>query len=49
MPHEEAELGMRLFADKVLPVLQRDMAFAPPQAALAPAPEPMQEGVFAPA
>ena len=30
MPHEEAELGMRLFADKVLPVLQRDTSFAPP-------------------
>jgi alkanesulfonate monooxygenase SsuD/methylene tetrahydromethanopterin reductase-like flavin-dependent oxidoreductase (luciferase family) len=28
MPHEEAELNMRLFADKVLPVLQRDPAFA---------------------
>ena len=43
MPHEEAELNMRLFADKVLPVLQRDTAFAPPQAAPAAAPEPMQE------
>src|SRR2546423_10131388 len=28
MPHEEAELNMRLFADKVMPVLQRDPAFA---------------------
>ena len=28
MPHEEAELNMRLFADKVLPMLQRDPAFA---------------------
>jgi alkanesulfonate monooxygenase SsuD/methylene tetrahydromethanopterin reductase-like flavin-dependent oxidoreductase (luciferase family) len=28
MPHEEAELNMRLFADRVLPVLQRDRAFA---------------------
>jgi alkanesulfonate monooxygenase SsuD/methylene tetrahydromethanopterin reductase-like flavin-dependent oxidoreductase (luciferase family) len=28
MPHEEAELNMRLFADRVLPVLQRDPAFA---------------------
>src|SRR5215467_3776355 len=27
MPHEEAELNMRLFADKVLPILQRDPAF----------------------
>jgi alkanesulfonate monooxygenase SsuD/methylene tetrahydromethanopterin reductase-like flavin-dependent oxidoreductase (luciferase family) len=28
MPHEEAEVNMRLFADRVLPVLQRDPAFA---------------------
>src|SRR5919201_5757583 len=28
LPHEEAELNMRLFAEKVLPVLQRDPAFA---------------------
>jgi alkanesulfonate monooxygenase SsuD/methylene tetrahydromethanopterin reductase-like flavin-dependent oxidoreductase (luciferase family) len=28
MPHHTAELNMRLFADKVLPVLQRDAAFA---------------------
>jgi alkanesulfonate monooxygenase SsuD/methylene tetrahydromethanopterin reductase-like flavin-dependent oxidoreductase (luciferase family) len=28
MPHEEAECNMRLFADRVLPVLQRDPAFA---------------------
>jgi len=27
MPHEEAEMNMRLFADRVLPVLQRDRAF----------------------
>jgi alkanesulfonate monooxygenase SsuD/methylene tetrahydromethanopterin reductase-like flavin-dependent oxidoreductase (luciferase family) len=27
MPHEEAELNMRLFADRVMPVLQRDAAF----------------------
>lgn len=49
MPHEEAELGMRLFADKVLPVLQRDAMFLAPRTAPAPMPEPMQEGVFAPA
>jgi hypothetical protein len=30
MPHEEAELNMRLFADRVMPVLQRDAAFARP-------------------
>jgi alkanesulfonate monooxygenase SsuD/methylene tetrahydromethanopterin reductase-like flavin-dependent oxidoreductase (luciferase family) len=27
MPHEESELNMRLFADRVMPVLQRDPAF----------------------
>ena len=31
MPHEEAELNMRLFADRVMPRLQRDPAFAAPQ------------------
>jgi hypothetical protein len=29
-PHEEAEVNMRLFADRVLPILQRDPAFAAP-------------------
>ena len=51
MPHEEAELNMRLFADRVMPVLQRDPAFAgghPPQLATAPA-KPAKESVFAPA
>ena len=56
MPHEEAELNMRLFADRVLPVLQRDPAFAGtgiPE--LAPAPGvaakevAAKENVFAPA
>ena len=28
MPHEEAELNMRLFAERVMPVLQRDRAFS---------------------
>jgi len=28
MPHEEAEVNMRLFADRVLPAVQRDPAFA---------------------
>ena len=27
MPHEEAQLNMRMFADRVMPVLQRDAAF----------------------
>jgi alkanesulfonate monooxygenase SsuD/methylene tetrahydromethanopterin reductase-like flavin-dependent oxidoreductase (luciferase family) len=30
MPHEQAELNMRLFAERVMPVLQRDRAFAGP-------------------
>jgi alkanesulfonate monooxygenase SsuD/methylene tetrahydromethanopterin reductase-like flavin-dependent oxidoreductase (luciferase family) len=50
LPHEQAELNMRLFADKVLPALQRDPAFAaspaaPEQAAASNA----RENVFAPA
>lgn len=49
MPHEESELNMRLFADKVLPVLQRDAMFAVPRAALAPGREAVPDGVFAPA
>jgi alkanesulfonate monooxygenase SsuD/methylene tetrahydromethanopterin reductase-like flavin-dependent oxidoreductase (luciferase family) len=53
MPHEESELNMRLFADRVMPVLQRDPAFAGP-AAGAPAETPVTPGqraggVFAPA
>ena len=55
MPHEEAELNMRLFANRVLPTLQRDPAFAgtgiPAAAASpgAPAKEPAKENLFAPA
>ena len=30
MPHEEAEVNMRLFAERVMPVLQRDRAFVGP-------------------
>jgi alkanesulfonate monooxygenase SsuD/methylene tetrahydromethanopterin reductase-like flavin-dependent oxidoreductase (luciferase family) len=51
MPHEEAELNMRRFADRVMPVLQRDPAFAgghAPELAAAPA-KPPKESVFAPA
>ena len=50
MPHDEAELNMRLFADRVLPILQRDPAFAGsgiPQAALPSA--AAKEDIFAPA
>ena len=49
MPHYQAELNMRLFADKVLPVLQRDAAF---QGEIEPAPieqREEKERVFAPA
>jgi alkanesulfonate monooxygenase SsuD/methylene tetrahydromethanopterin reductase-like flavin-dependent oxidoreductase (luciferase family) len=51
MPHEQAELNMRLFADRVVPVLQRDAAFTMP--APVPANGPAQPaagaGIFAPA
>ena len=51
MPHEQAELNMRVFADRVVPVLQRDPAFSDPVTIAAggngaPA---NQAGVFAPA
>lgn len=36
MPHEEAEVNMRLFADRVMPALQRDPAFAAPEMADGP-------------
>jgi alkanesulfonate monooxygenase SsuD/methylene tetrahydromethanopterin reductase-like flavin-dependent oxidoreductase (luciferase family) len=52
MPHEESEVNMRLFADRVMPVLQRDRAFAGPSAATGPAPEGAAQGttsIFAPA
>jgi alkanesulfonate monooxygenase SsuD/methylene tetrahydromethanopterin reductase-like flavin-dependent oxidoreductase (luciferase family) len=53
MPHEESEINMRLFADRVMPVLQRDAAFAggstaASAAASVPA-EQRSEDVFAPA
>jgi alkanesulfonate monooxygenase SsuD/methylene tetrahydromethanopterin reductase-like flavin-dependent oxidoreductase (luciferase family) len=51
MPHEQAELNMRLFADRVVPVLQRDRAFAAaaaPAAAGASGPS-VPGGIFAPA
>jgi alkanesulfonate monooxygenase SsuD/methylene tetrahydromethanopterin reductase-like flavin-dependent oxidoreductase (luciferase family) len=50
MPHEDAELNMRLFADRVMPVLQRDPAFAAAPAAAPPGVGvPAPGGVFAPA
>jgi len=51
MPHEEAEVNMRLFAERVLPTLQRDPAFAGtgiPQAATLPG-AAAREDLFAPA
>src|SRR5579862_1811081 len=51
MPHDEAELNMRLFADKVLPVLHHDPAFAGggmPQVAARPV-AAAKENLFAPA
>jgi len=51
MPHEEAEINMRLFADRVLPVLQRDPAFAggkPPEGVHLPE-AAAKENLFAPA
>ena len=51
MPHEQAELNMRLFADRVMPVLQRDRAFAGPangKRAAVPGVEGAS-GIFAPA
>jgi alkanesulfonate monooxygenase SsuD/methylene tetrahydromethanopterin reductase-like flavin-dependent oxidoreductase (luciferase family) len=53
MPHEQAELNMRLFAERVMPVLQRDRAFATPPAPAAAPPStaalPGSTSVFAPA
>jgi alkanesulfonate monooxygenase SsuD/methylene tetrahydromethanopterin reductase-like flavin-dependent oxidoreductase (luciferase family) len=52
MPHEEAELNMRMFADRVLPVLQRDHAFAAETSgplAVSTAASPSAPSLFAPA
>jgi alkanesulfonate monooxygenase SsuD/methylene tetrahydromethanopterin reductase-like flavin-dependent oxidoreductase (luciferase family) len=49
MPHEQAEVNMRLFADRVMPALQRDPAFAGPVAGAPATAAPRAEGVFAPA
>ena len=52
MPHEQAELNMRLFADRVVPVLQRDPAFTTAPAVgtdRAAAPTAAGGGIFAPA
>jgi alkanesulfonate monooxygenase SsuD/methylene tetrahydromethanopterin reductase-like flavin-dependent oxidoreductase (luciferase family) len=52
MPHEQAELNMRMFADRVMPVLQRDRMFAGAANGGAPSastPAPSTGGIFAPA
>jgi alkanesulfonate monooxygenase SsuD/methylene tetrahydromethanopterin reductase-like flavin-dependent oxidoreductase (luciferase family) len=50
MPHEEAQLNMRLFAERVMPVLQRDRAFATPNGGAAGVAGPVgATGIFAPA
>jgi alkanesulfonate monooxygenase SsuD/methylene tetrahydromethanopterin reductase-like flavin-dependent oxidoreductase (luciferase family) len=51
MPHEESEINMRLFADRVIPVLQRDPAFASarPDADARLTSPAASGGVFAPA
>src|SRR6266404_918159 len=51
MPHHEAELNMRLFADRVMPVLQRDAAFGAPTSSGPSEASPVgqSEGIFAPA
>jgi len=58
MPHEDAQLNTRLFAERVMPVLQRDRAFdssggpetapTPPNARSAPG-DPGRSSIFAPA
>ena len=50
LPHHHAERSMRLFADRVLPVLQRDAAFAtPPVAGAADMKSAGHDNIFAPA
>ena len=51
MPHEESEINMRLFADRVIPVLQRDPAFASARATVDArlTSDAASGGVFAPA
>lgn len=52
LPHHEAETNMRLFAERCLPTLQNDKAFATPKHLAAVADAPRQaagEGIFAPA
>jgi len=48
MPTDQAELNMRHFAEHVMPVMQRDAAFAAPAVPARPARKP-HDDVFAPA
>jgi alkanesulfonate monooxygenase SsuD/methylene tetrahydromethanopterin reductase-like flavin-dependent oxidoreductase (luciferase family) len=49
VPHAEAEENMRLFAERVLPVLRQDPAFAAPAPARPAPPAGKQTDLFAPA
>jgi len=49
LPHDESELNMRLFAEKVRPVLQTDALFTIPPPILTEPPEYKEAGVFVPA
>ncbi len=51
MPHEDAQLNMRMFAERVMPVLQRDLGFAAPSngATATPVAMPGTTSIFAPA
>ena len=49
IPHDEAEKNMRLFASRVLPVLQRDSAFATPPIATMASLGAAKTDLFAPA
>ncbi|MBN9087717.1 MAG: LLM class flavin-dependent oxidoreductase [Reyranella sp.] len=52
LPHHEAETNMRLFAERCLPTLQNDPAFATPKHTAADTTAPQRaagEGIFAPA
>ena len=50
LPHHQAERNIRLFADRVLPTLQHDKAFAGPAVLSTAAPKrASHEGIFAPA
>jgi alkanesulfonate monooxygenase SsuD/methylene tetrahydromethanopterin reductase-like flavin-dependent oxidoreductase (luciferase family) len=48
IPHHEADKNMKLFASRVLPVLQQDGAFATPPAPVLPKPAASPD-LFAPA